>query len=115
MAIFYAVAGLNHFINPEFYRPLVPPYFRFIEEINLLAGVFEIIAAILVALPYPFSRRLGSYIIIGFLLAYIPSHMYFIEIGACVEDGLCVPVWVGWLRLLVIHPLLLLWAYIYRK
>jgi uncharacterized membrane protein len=26
MILFYLLAGINHFVNPEFYYPLIPPY-----------------------------------------------------------------------------------------
>ena len=45
------------------------------------------------------------------LIAFIPSHIWFIEIGSCVEGGLCVDEWISWLRLLIIHPVLIYWAY----
>lgn len=39
---FYIVAGFNHFINPEFYLALIPPYLPFHELINVLSGVIEV-------------------------------------------------------------------------
>lgn len=62
-------------------------------------------------LLFPKLRDLAAWGIIVLLLLFIPSHVYFIQIGSCVEDGLCVPSWVAWVRLLIIHPLLVLWAY----
>ncbi|MEL6538098.1 MAG: hypothetical protein AAFQ98_21955 [Bacteroidota bacterium] len=49
--------------------------------------------------------------IIAMLLAFIPSHIHFIQLGACVPDGLCTPVWVAWFRLVIIHPCFIFWAY----
>lgn len=110
---FYFIAGMNHFINPEFYYPLIPEYFVFEERINFIAGVFEVLFSI--GLLIPFIRKLTVFAIIFMLLAFIPSHVYFIQLGSCIPDGLCVPEWIGWARLVIIHPLLIWWAWSLRK
>lgn len=113
IVVFYLFAGINHFINPEFYLPLIPPFFPFPNTINILSGIIEILLAIGLALPR--TRKIASHLIILMLLAFIPSHVYFIQIGSCINEGLCVPEWVGWLRLIIIHPLLIYWAWIVGK
>lgn len=107
--VFYSLAGLNHFINPGFYLPLIPPYFPFPEQINLVSGVAEMLLAI--GLVFPRTRSRAGYAIIAMLAAFIPSHLYFIQIGGCIPEGLCAPEWAGWLRLMVVHPLLIAWAW----
>lgn len=109
MTGFYLVAGFNHFLNPDFYFELIPPYFNSPEKINILSGMAEILLATGVIF-YP-SRKYASYGIIAMLIAFIPSHVYFIQIGSCTIDSLCVPQWIGWVRLVIIHPALLLWAW----
>jgi uncharacterized membrane protein len=110
---FYAFAGLYHFINPEFYHGLIPDYLPFPELINYISGVLEIVLAVGVAIPK--YRLIAVKGIIILLILFIPSHIYFITMGSCVEDGLCVSPWVAWARLIIIHPLLLLWAWVVRK
>jgi uncharacterized membrane protein len=105
---FYLIAGFNHFINPGFYWPLIPSFFEYPEKINILSGIAEILFAIGLFF-YP-SRKMASHLIIVMLLAFIPSHVYFIQMGSCIEKGLCVPEWIGWIRLAIIHPALILWA-----
>ncbi len=112
MAAFYAYAGANHFINPEFYGPLIPDYLPFPEFINSLSGILEIVAAM--GLLFWKTRRWSVFLILAMLIAFIPSHIYFIQIGSCVPDGLCIPFWGAWIRLLVVHPILMLWAYWHR-
>ena len=109
MAALYILAGINHFVNPQFYIDLIPPYFPFKEFINILSGVIEIVLGILL-IPNK-SRKLAGYAIILMLIAFIPSHVYFIQIGSCIEEGLCVSEIMGWVRLIIIHPLLIAWAY----
>jgi len=106
---FYLFAGLNHFINPEFYFGLIPDYLPAPQWINYLAGFAEV--ALALAVIFQASRKLAIKGIIVMLIAFIPSHVYFIQIGSCVEDTLCVAPWMAWLRLLVVHPLLIWWAW----
>jgi uncharacterized membrane protein len=109
LGAFYIAAGVNHFINPAFYLPLIPPYFPHPEVINIVAGVVEIVLGLMVF----WDRTVwwGCMAIIAMLIAFIPSHVYFVQIGSCIDGGLCVPPWVGWVRLIVIHPILLFWAW----
>lgn len=113
LSFFYIAAGVNHFVSPEFYLPLIPDYFPMPRTLNSWAGIFEIMLG--VGLLYPAYRERAIYGIVILLLIFIPSHIYFIQIGSCIDGGLCVPSWVGWVRLLVIHPLLIAWPLIYRN
>ncbi|MEM6643383.1 MAG: hypothetical protein AAF616_10415 [Bacteroidota bacterium] len=113
MSGFYVLAGINHFINPEFYYPLIPEYFRYPIAINFLSGVAEVTLGL--GLLWSKTRKVSAYLIIAMLFAFIPSHIYFIEIGGCIDEGLCAAPWVGWVRLLIIHPLLMYWAWRVRK
>lgn len=109
-SLFYIVAGVNHFINPDFYIPLIPDYLQGVAGgINFLSGAIEIGfgAALLVTK----TRKLAAYGIVLMLIAFVPSHVYFIRIGSCIDGGLCVDEWIGWGRLVVIHPLLIWWVY----
>lgn len=114
LIIFYFMAGVNHFIHPEFYLPLIPSYLPETELINWLSGVLEILLAVGVAIPR--FRKTSVVLIILMLIAFIPSHVFFIQEGACMnEQSLCTPMWVAWLRLIVIHPLFVLWAWFVRE
>lgn len=109
LAGFYFLAGVNHFINPDFYLPLIPPYLPYPEAINYISGGLESLFGLLLLSPKYGNQAARG--IIFLLVLFIPSHVYFIMAGCCVENGLCVPNWVGWLRLILIHPLLIGWAW----
>jgi uncharacterized membrane protein len=81
----------------------------FPDFINYASGVIEVILGLGVAIPR--WRKVSVYGIMVLLILFIPAHVYFIQIGSCVEDGLCVPPWVAWVSLPVIHPLLMFWAW----
>lgn len=109
MAVFYVIAGVNHFVMPSFYLGLIPDYLPYHQLINVSSGAIEILLGAGVA--HPITRKIAAIGIILLMIAFIPSHVFFIQIGSCVEGALCVPSWLSWLRLLLIHPLLMLWAY----
>ena len=112
-SIFYVVAGTNHFRNPGFYDGLIPAYLPWHTAINILSGIAEILLGILLFVTP--TRNAAAYGIMIMLIAFIPAHIYFIQIGSCIPNGLCVPQWLGWVRLIVLHPLLIAWAAWYRK
>jgi uncharacterized membrane protein len=113
MAGFYLFGGINHFWTPEFYLPLIPGYLPVPELLNILAGMAEIVLGTGLLIPY--MRKWAAWGVIAMLLAFIPSHVYFIQIGSCIPDVLCAEEWMGWVRLLLIHPLLIAWAWIYTR
>ena len=110
---FYLFAGSYHFVNPDFYYGLIPDYLPYPKLINYASGVLEILLAL--GVVFPKTRLIAAKGIILLLLLFVPSHVYFIQIGSCIENGLCVPEWLGWVRLVVIHPFLMLWAWVIRK
>lgn len=109
MGVFYTFAGLNHFVNPDFYIPLIPDYLAFKSGINYFSGLLEIIFGL--GIFFNKTRKAAAWGIIVLLLLFIPSHIHFIKIGGCIDEGLCTPLWVAWLRMILIHPLLIFWAF----
>jgi uncharacterized membrane protein len=113
LVLFYSLGGINHFRDPGFYLPLIPSYFPFPEAINITAGIAEI--GLGIGLGFPSIRKVSAILIVLMLIAFIPSHVYLIQLGGCVDGGLCVPSWIAWVRLIVIHPLLIIWVWSYRN
>ena len=109
--VLFILAGANHFISPEAYLPLIPPYLPWPEFLNLLSGFLEV--ALGAGLMTERYRRLSAAGIILLLIAFIPAHIHHIAMDGCVSERICVPVWAAWIRLLVLQPLLILWAYVY--
>lgn len=109
----YFVGGINHFVSPEVYWPLIPPYLFYIIELNLLSGLFEVLLAI--GLLFSFTRKWSVYGIMLLLIAFLPAHIYFIQMGSCISESICFDPWVSWVRLFVVHPFLMYWAFIYRN
>ncbi|HCK21866.1 MAG TPA: hypothetical protein DHW15_06815 [Bacteroidetes bacterium] len=107
-AIFYIIAGFSHWIMPEFYLPLIPDLLPEKEIGNALAGMLEVALGVgLLSLHY---RKRAATGIILLLLFFVPIHIHFIVNGSC-TNSLCVPEWIGWARLVSVHPLLVWWAW----
>lgn len=106
--IFFTLAGLLHFLMPEFYYPLIPEYLGFKYEINILAGIAEITLGL--GSIFLNTRKISTAFTLLMLICFIPSHIHFIQIGSCTEK-LCTPEWVAYLRLILIHPILIFWVY----
>ncbi|CAN5174572.1 DoxX family protein [soil metagenome] len=113
MGVLFVLAGINHFLNPEGYYPLIPPYLPHPVLLNFVSGALEVaFGAGLMTKEY---RKISAYGIIILMIAFIPAHVHHIQMEGCVSDRICIPVWAAWIRLVVIQPLIILWAYYCRK
>ncbi|TWT84915.1 hypothetical protein CA13_63960 [Planctomycetes bacterium CA13] len=74
LAIFMIVAGTMHFVNPEFFLKIVPPYLPFHGELVLVSGVCEILLGILLLIPK--CSHLAAWGIIALLIAVFPANVY---------------------------------------
>lgn len=110
---FFIVAGLYHFIHPSFYYPLIPDYLPQPVLLNYGVGFVELLLGVFVLQQQ--YRKLGGYGIMALLVLLIPSHVFFIQQGSCVPQSLCVPEWISWGRLVLVHPLLIYWGYTVAK
>ncbi|MEO1627108.1 MAG: hypothetical protein AAFV25_18290 [Bacteroidota bacterium] len=109
LIVFYILAGINHFWHPGFYLPLIPDYLPQPKLLNAISGWAEILLGL--GMAFEGSRHWAAIGLVAMLIVFVPSHVHFIQIGSCVEGGLCTPAWVAWLRLVLIHPLLILWVW----
>lgn len=109
MVVFYLFGGYNHFKDPSFYIPLIPPYLSiWAVELNLISGFAEIILGLLL-IPDQ-TRKWAGYGIVLMLFAFIPSHIYFIQRGDFALGSFTMTPVMSWIRLLVFQPLFILWA-----
>jgi uncharacterized membrane protein len=114
MIIFYIFAGYYHFANPAFYYPIIPPYLsEWSKSLNILSGIMEISLALML-IPSG-TRKAAAWGIFIMLVAFIPSHIYFIQKGHFLLGTLEITPFIAWFRLLVVHPVLLLWAWYISK
>jgi uncharacterized membrane protein len=74
LAIFMIGAGTMHFVQPEFYVKIMPPYLPWHLALVYLSGFFEIALGALLLVPR-FSR-LAAWGIIALLVAVFPANIY---------------------------------------
>jgi uncharacterized membrane protein len=73
MVVLYIAAGVYHFINPEFYLRIMPPWVPYPKEVIFISGVCELLFALL--LLFSFTRRMGAWCIILLLVAVFPANI----------------------------------------
>ena len=112
MAVFYMFAGVMHFVRPEFYRPMMPPYLPWHDFLILLSGLAEFVlgAAVLV----PSIRPLAAWGIILLLIAIFPANLHIALHNVPVFNNTeGAGIW-NWVRL-PFQGVLILWAWWYTS
>ena len=75
MSLFYINVGVKHFIDPDWFLFIIPPYLTFIGlELVYLSGIFEITLGILIL--FSKYRKIASYGIILLLIGVYPANIY---------------------------------------
>ena len=74
LAFGFVLAGINHFINPDFYLKMMPPYLPAHLFLIYLSGVFEIALGILLLIPK--FTRLAACGLVALLIAVFPANIY---------------------------------------
>jgi uncharacterized membrane protein len=109
LAIFYILAGVNHFANPEFYMKIMPPMLPWHLLLIQISGVIELALGIAVLIPR--YRQLAAWGIILLLIAVFPANIYHAMIAH--ESTVAPPIAV-YIRLPV-QLLFIWWAWVYTK
>ncbi|MEO6724122.1 MAG: DoxX family membrane protein [Blastocatellia bacterium] len=74
LAVFFIAAGMNHFVHPDFYLKIIPPYLPWHAALNYLSGALEVVLGALVLFPR-FTRLAGLGLIL-LLIAVFPANVY---------------------------------------
>lgn len=83
-AIAYVAGGTMHFLRPEFYLKMMPPYVPWHEAMVQISGLCEILGG--VGLLIPRTRRMAAWGLVALLIAVFPANLYMatnpVEAGA---------------------------------
>ena len=108
----YVVAGVLHFVAPELYVQIIPPFLPAPLALVYLSGVAEIVVGVGVLVPR--TRRYAAWATIAMLIAIFPANVY-MATSMVVVDGIGgsdpSPL-IRWGRL-PLQGVLILWAYWY--
>ena len=73
-AVFFTVAGVNHFVSPAFYQRIIPPGFPAPALLVAVSGFFEIVGGL--GLLARRLRRAAGWGLIALLIAVFPANIY---------------------------------------
>jgi uncharacterized membrane protein len=107
MVAFYVAGGVNHFIFPDFYKKIMPPWLPLHYFIIYFTGVCEIVFGFLL-LPKQ-TRKPAAWCIITLLVAVFPANIQMMLNFWHQQSSY---LWLAILRL-PIQFLLIWWAYMF--
>ncbi len=106
LVAFWVIAGVNHFVNPNFYTNLMPGYLPWHLELVYLSGITEIIAGVLVA--FPRTMKWGAWFIYAHLIVFMMVHLHMLDYASTkFAEISIVALWVR----LPVQVLFALWAW----
>ncbi len=73
-SIFYTITGIKHFVEPDYFLSIIPPYLPFHIELVYISGFFEILFGLMIL--FPKYRYYGSIGLIFLLIAVFPANIY---------------------------------------
>ena len=73
-AVSYIAVGVYHFVNPDFFMAIMPPYLPLHLELVYLSGVFEILLGGLLCVPK--TQQMAGWGLILLLLAVFPANIH---------------------------------------
>ena len=105
--LFFVVAGLLHFIIPEFYLAMMPPFLPFQQFLIIFSGIAEVAGAIGIQIPR--LRKLAGIGLIVLLVGIFPANIY-VAVANPIIPNLEYSVSSMWLRLLL-QPIFIVWVW----
>ena len=107
--LMFIFGGINHFLKPEFYLPMMPPYIPYHELMVSLSGVAEIVLGVMLLIPR--FTRLAAWGLIALLIAVFPANLHM----ALHPEQFPDVQQLGLLIRLPIQGVMLWWAWLYTR
>jgi uncharacterized membrane protein len=95
-ALFFVAAGSLHFLRPEPYVKIVPPFIPLPLVMVYISGVAEIAGGVGILLPA--VRRAAGWGLVALLIAVFPANVY-MAMDHVQATANPLPVWLLWARL----------------
>ena len=74
MSVLYVIIGVKHFIDPDFFMAIMPPFIPLHKECVFISGFFEILFGIFML--FNKTRSIGAWGIIILLISVFPANIY---------------------------------------
>jgi uncharacterized membrane protein len=111
-ALFYILAGCNHFLSTAVYYVIMPEWLPAPGYLIYFSGVLEIVFGFL--LLFKKTRKLAAVLILLMMIAFIPVHIYMIQKAPFMLGKIMITPLIAWLRL-PIQLVFMGWAGYYCK
>ncbi len=105
MCLLYTIAGIFHFIIPDFYDKIIPTYLPAHSFLTYLSGLCEIAFGLM--LLKESWRKVAAYLIIAMLLVFMIVH---VQMLIDFLNNSTKPLWIAILRI-PLQFVLIAWAY----
>jgi uncharacterized membrane protein len=74
LGLLFVAAGVNHFVHPDFYVKIMPPYLPWHHELVALSGIAEVVLGVLVLIPK--TTAPAAWGLIALLCAVFPANLH---------------------------------------
>lgn len=105
LGVFFVLAGLNHFINPDYYLTIMPPYLPWHLSLIYLSGFFEVVLGGMLLVAK--LMRIAAWGMIALLIAVFPANLHMAVNPELYPDINPIALWIR----LPLQALLAAWAY----
>ncbi|MBA3246820.1 MAG: DoxX family membrane protein [Pyrinomonadaceae bacterium] len=109
LGVFFVLAGLNHFINPDFYLKIMPPYLPWHLFLIYLSGFCEIVLGVMLLIPR--YTRVAAWGMIALLVAVFPANIHMAVNSELYPNIHPVALWFR----LPLQAVFIAWAYWYTR
>jgi uncharacterized membrane protein len=111
LGLLFIISGSLHFIAPQPYVKIVPPYLPAHLPIVYISGAAEILGGI--GLLLPSTRQAAAWGLVVLLIAILPANIY-MATAHLPAPGVMGQSWAQWLRVPLQLPLIY-WAWLYTR
>jgi uncharacterized membrane protein len=109
LAILFIITGTLHFVTPQSYLKIMPPFLPAPLTLVQISGAAEILGGL--GLFVPSIRRAAAWGLVALLIAVLPANIYMVIDHTRFAS---IPLWALWLRLPLQLPLIY-WARLYTR
>ncbi len=113
LAVLFIVAGILHFVIPQVYLKIMPPYLPWHSALLSISGAAEILGGLGLLAPMLIVRHAAAWGLVALLVSVLPANIY-MATEHLPLPGIMGQSWAQWLRIPLQIPLIY-WAWSYTR